>query len=163
MFRDLVGGQLSFMLVGSAPLSLENQKLIKSCLNIKILQVYGTTETCGTGCYMDAYDDYLGKVGPPNLGVQIKLIDWEEGGYKVTDKPYPRGELVIGNEAVSNGYYKLDEITKESFYTDRDSRRWFLTGDIGEVYPDGTFRIIDRKKYLVKLQTGEYVSLGKVW
>ena len=28
--------------------------------------------------------------------------------------------------------------------------------------PDGTFKIIDRKKDLVKLQMGEYVSLGKV-
>ena len=28
--------------------------------------------------------------------------------------------------------------------------------------PDGSFKIIDRKKDLVKLQMGEYVSLGKV-
>ena len=28
--------------------------------------------------------------------------------------------------------------------------------------PDGTIRIVDRKKDLVKLQGGEYVSLGKV-
>ena len=40
--------------------------------------------------------------------------------------------------------------------------RWFRTGDIGEVDEDGVFRIVDRKKDLVKLQGGEYVSYGKV-
>jgi long-subunit acyl-CoA synthetase (AMP-forming) len=38
----------------------------------------------------------------------------------------------------------------------------FRTGDIGHFCDDGTLRIIDRKKDLVKLQGGEYVSLGKV-
>ena len=41
-------------------------------------------------------------------------------------------------------------------------RRWFRTGDIGQVEETGSIRIIDRKKDLVKLQYGEYVSLGKV-
>ena len=36
------------------------------------------------------------------------------------------------------------------------------SGDIAELREDGTFRLIDRKKDLVKLQLGEYVSLGKV-
>ena len=31
-----------------------------------------------------------------------------------------------------------------------------------QVDPDGALRIVDRKKDLVKLQFGEYVSLGKV-
>ncbi len=32
----------------------------------------------------------------------------------------------------------------------------------GQIEADGTLKIIDRKKDLVKLQFGEYVSLGKV-
>lgn len=41
--------------------------------------------------------------------------------------------------------------------------RWFYTGDIGQFHGDGCIEIIDRKKDIVKLQAGEYVSLGKVW
>lgn len=40
--------------------------------------------------------------------------------------------------------------------------RWFYTGDIGQFHPDGCLEIIDRKKDIVKLQHGEYISLGKV-
>jgi hypothetical protein len=27
------------------------------------------------------------------LNVHIKLVNWEEGNYRVSDKPYPRGEV----------------------------------------------------------------------
>lgn len=68
---------------------------------------------------------------------------------------------MIGGEIVSAGYYKNEELTKEC-YSHKDNINWFYTGDIGEIRPNGSLRIIDRKKDLVKLQHGEYVSLGKV-
>ena len=45
---------------------------------------------------------------------------------------------------------------------DERGMRWFYTGDIGQFHPDGCLEIIDRKKDIVKLQHGEYISLGKV-
>jgi len=45
---------------------------------------------------------------------------------------------------------------------DEKGMRWFYTGDIGQFHPDGCLEIIDRKKDIVKLQHGEYISLGKV-
>jgi hypothetical protein len=39
---------------------------------------------------------------------------------------------------------------------------WFYTGDIGQFHEKGCIEIIDRKRDIVKLQHGEYVSLGKV-
>jgi len=89
------------------------------------------------------------------------LINWEEGGYTVHDEPRPRGEIIIGGDNVSVGYLKMPEATATEFY-EENGRRWFKTGDIGEVDEDGVFKIIDRKKDLVKLQMGEYLSLGKV-
>ena len=56
----------------------------------------------------------------------------------------------------------MPEKTEEEFTSYAHARRWFRTGDIGEFQRDGTLKIIDRKKDLVKLQAGEYVSLGKV-
>ena len=62
---------------------------------------------------------------------------------------------------VAAGYYNMPEKTREEFFTDQGTR-WFRTGDIGQMMPDGTIKIVDRKKDLVKMQGGEYVSLGKV-
>ncbi|KAL3205237.1 hypothetical protein MRX96_011137 [Rhipicephalus microplus] len=73
----------------------------------------------------------------------------------------PRGEIVVGGPCVTKGYYKNEELTKESF-REEGGVRWFYTGDIGEIFPDGTLKIVDRKKDLVKLQFGEYISLGRV-
>ena len=111
---------------------------------------------------MSCKENSVGRVGPPVQDVHIKLVNWEEGNYKVTDRPCPRGEVFIGGNNVAAGYYENEAKTKEEFFTDDEGRRWFKTGDIGQFEADGTLRIIDRKKDLVKLQFGEYVSLGKV-
>ena len=72
-----------------------------------------------------------------------------------------QGEIHIGGDNIATGYFDMPEKTAEEFY-EKDGKRWFKTGDIGQAMPDGSFKIIDRKKDLVKLQMGEYVSLGKV-
>merc|ERR1712013_374311 len=86
------------------------------------------------------------------MGVHIRLVDWEEGNYRVTDKPRPRGEVYIGGRNVAKEYYKMPEKTAEEFFDDDTGRRWFKTGDIGQVEEDGRLKIIDRKKDLVKLE-----------
>ena len=100
-----------------------------------------------------------GRAGAPLYDVDIKLVNWEEGGYRVTD-PNPRGEVHVGGDNVAVGYFKNDKETEANFY-EENGRRWFRTGDIGEFDKDGVLKIIDRKKDLVKLQHGEYVSYGK--
>ncbi len=91
---------------------------------------------------------------------EIRLVDWVEGGYRSTDTPYPRGEIYIGGDNVALGYYNMPDKTDEDFKV-INGVRYFATGDIGEMI-NGNLKIIDRKKDLVKLQGGEYVSLNKV-
>ncbi|KAL3282329.1 hypothetical protein HHI36_005516 [Cryptolaemus montrouzieri] len=152
---------MRIILTGSAPLSPETNEQINNCLCLKIIQGYGLTETCSSATVQDLDDLSFGRVGAPTTVCDIKLVNWEEGNYRVTDKPYPRGEIIIGGDNISAGYYNLPDKTEEDFF-ESDGRRWFKTGDICEVQEDGVVKIIDRKKDLVKLQAGEYVSLGKV-
>ncbi len=130
--------------------------------NFSSLQGYGSTETCGANMVMDLEDLSIGWTGAPLFGIKIRLVDWPEGGYTHADKPYPRGELHVGGQAVSPGYFEQEEQTKEAFYRDEKGVQWFRTGDIVEVNAAGLVHIIDRRKDLVKMQHGEYISLGKV-
>ena len=150
------------MVVGGAALSPDLHALIKAALDITLVQGYGATETFGAVLCMDDYDMSRGRCGPPLKDIQIRLEDWEDGGYRATDKPNPRGELVVGGHGVASGYFNNEILTREAFIADPTGIGWFRTGDIGEVFPDGTFKIIDRKKDLIKLANGEYFSLGKV-
>lgn len=159
--KDLIGGNVRIIAGGGAPLSPDTHDFIRMCLDVKMLQAYGMTETAASASIMALNDYSTGRVGAPLSNCYIRLVDWPEGNYHATDKPYPRGEIVIGGDCVTLGYFKNEALTKESF-TEEDGVRWFYTGDIGELHTNGTFKIIDRKKDLVKLQYGEYISLGKV-
>eukprot|EP00088_Acartia_fossae_P008574 TRINITY_DN14113_c1_g1_i4.p1 TRINITY_DN14113_c1_g1~~TRINITY_DN14113_c1_g1_i4.p1 ORF type:complete len:697 (+),score=216.34 TRINITY_DN14113_c1_g1_i4:275-2092(+) len=160
--KKLVGGRVRVMLSGGAPLAPDTHDYLKTVFGLPLLQGYGLTESCACATIMQLDENSTGRVGPPVQNTRVKLVNWEEGNYRVTDKPHPRGEVILGGNNVATGYYKLPDKTEEEFYTDENGLRWFKTGDIGEMYPDGTLMIIDRKKDLVKLQFGEYVSLGKV-
>lgn len=160
--KALLGGHVRMMLSGGAPLSPQTQRFMNICFCCPVGQGYGLTETCGAGTITEVSDYSTGRVGAPLICCEIKLRDWKEGGYTSMDKPNPRGEIIIGGPNVSMGYFRNDEKTAEDFIIDENGQRWFCTGDIGEFHSDGCLQIIDRKKDLVKLQAGEYVSLGKV-
>lgn len=168
--RANFGGRLRFILSGGAPLSPQTQLFINVVLGCPVLQGYGLTETAagGTVCHPD--DHVYGKVGGPLPSTELKLIDVPEMGYTHRDtdetgRPTPRGEIAIRGPAVSRGYFKMEDKTKSEFVSSpyNDSPyKWFMTGDIGQLLDDGSFKIIDRKKDLVKLMHGEYVALGNL-
>ncbi|XP_057175084.1 long-chain-fatty-acid--CoA ligase 4b [Triplophysa rosa] len=159
---SLLGGCVRLMLSGGAPLSASTQRFMNVCF-CPVAVGYGLTETCGAGT-ISAFSDYsTGRVGAPLACSEIRLRDWPEGGYASQDEPHPRGEILIGGPNVAVGYYGNEgEGENDNFWVDEAGQRWFCTGDVGEIHPDGCLQIVDRKKDLVKLQAGEYVSLGKV-
>ncbi|KAF8354661.1 acs-17 [Pristionchus pacificus] len=156
----MLGGKIRIILSGGAPLSAETQRFMNICFCCPVVQGYGLTETCGGGTIADGDDLSTGSVGPPLRCAEILLREWPEAGYSPHNE-VPQGEILIGGGQVALGYYKNEEKTKEDFVT-VNGKRYFATGDIGEFRPDGSLKIIDRKKDLLKLAHGEYISLGKV-
>ncbi|XP_066336452.1 long chain acyl-CoA synthetase 8-like [Miscanthus floridulus] len=160
--RAMLGGRVRFVLCGGAPLSSDTQRFMNICLGVPVGQGYGLTETCAGAAFTEWDDTSVGRVGPPLPCCYVKLVSWEEGGYRISDSPMPRGEVVVGGHSITKGYFNNEAKTNEVYKVDERGIRWFYTGDIGQFHPDGCLEIIDRKKDIVKLQHGEYVSLGKV-
>ena len=103
-FRRELGGRVKVIVTGGAPLSGECHDFIRICMGAPVLQGYGLTETTCCATVMDIEDlTSTNTCGAPVQGAQIKLINWEEGGYNVTDKPNPRGEIHIGGNFITDG------------------------------------------------------------
>jgi len=132
------------------------------------VQGYGLTETCA-GLTIGAFDDLRGGIaGVPIPSVEAKLISTPEINDK-KGKPYlntdtvdvagnpihGRGEVLVRGASVSLGYYRMPEKTKEVY----DEDGYFHTGDVGQFMEDGSLRIVDRVKNLVKLKGGEYIAV----
>lgn len=151
-----MGGKVRAMVSGGAALSQPVNEFIEICFGCRLLQGYGLTETCGPACVQEHTDLTLGSVGSPMPSIRIKLVDVPQMGYLHTSNP-PRGEIWFSGSNVSSGYYKNKEETEKAFVDG-----WFRTGDVGELAPNGTYRIIDRIKNLIKPPHGEYVALESI-
>lgn len=167
--RNLMGGRVELAFIGGAYISKSTEDFANVCFgNFK--QGYGLTETSSavlfnSGIVLFNPVPYLttGTAGSPMSHSEIRLIPWEEGGYNPNDPDRPAGEITISGGSVTLGYYKNEELTNAAYKTDPETgKRWFFTGDIGEVTKDMNIKIIDRKKDIIKLAHGEYVSMVRI-
>ncbi|OBF02982.1 oxidoreductase [Mycobacterium sp. ACS4054] len=145
----LLGGRFIFAMTGSAPTSPELRSWVESLLEMHLMDGYGSTEAG-----MVLFDGVIQR--PPV--VDYKLVDVPDLGYFSTDRPYPRGELLLRTENMFPGYYKRAETTANVF----DEDGYYRTGDVfAEIAPDKLV-YVDRRNNVLKLAQGEFVTLAKL-
>eukprot|EP00092_Neocalanus_flemingeri_P012319 GFUD01013279.1.p1 GENE.GFUD01013279.1~~GFUD01013279.1.p1 ORF type:complete len:666 (+),score=116.54 GFUD01013279.1:120-2117(+) len=149
--RKKVGGNVRLMIVGSAPLAGNVLTFMRAAMGCIILEGYGQTECVAPCTLTTPGDPQPDHVGPPLPCNNIKLEDVPDMEYLSS---HGQGEVCIMGANVFRGYYRDPERT--SYVLDADG--WLHTGDIGEWLPNGTLKIIDRKKQIFKLSNGEYVA-----
>lgn len=140
--QALLGGNVECIISGSAPIRPETLKLLRVCFATDVREGFGATENLATASINLAYDKELGSVGAIVPGLELRLQDQPELGYHATDKPRPRGEILLRGPSVFPGYFKDPEKTAETL----DADGWLHTGDVGAIDERGRLYIIDRIK-----------------
>jgi long-chain acyl-CoA synthetase len=146
------------MVSGASPIDPGLQQFLRVVFANNFAQGYGLTETYAVSLAQLEGDMSAGNCGAVALTTEVCLLDVPDMDYLSTDKPNPRGELLIRGPTVFTEYFKNEEETKKAFTEDG----WFRTGDIAEVDAMGRFRIIDRRKNVLKLAQGEYISPERI-
>ncbi|XP_023346235.1 long-chain-fatty-acid--CoA ligase 1 [Eurytemora carolleeae] len=153
--RKKLGGRIRLVIVGSAPLAGNVLTFMRAALGCLIVEGYGQTE-CVAPCTLTAPGDpQPDQVGPPLPCNNIKLVDVPDMEYF---SAHGQGEVCVLGSNVFQGYYRDPERT--CLVIDQDG--WLHTGDIGEWLPNGTLKLIDRKKHIFKVAQGEYVAPEKL-
>jgi len=109
-------------------------------IGLPMLQIYGQTEGCGptTATYGDHMR--IGTVGAALPGMTVRIADDDE--------------ILLSGGNVCLGY--LDDPTATAELIDSDG--WMHTGDTGAFDPDGSLRIIGRKKDLIITAGGQNIA-----
>jgi len=144
---------LKSIITSAAPISAELLKEASSVFGDVYIELFGTTETCLLGAFLQpeerALEGPLSKrltsVGKACLGYMIKVID--ENGNEV--KTGEIGELLISGDAVAAGYWNMPDAPDF-----KDG--WWHSGDLGMVDEDEYIHIVDRKKDMI-LSGGENI------
>jgi len=136
--RAKMGGHLRLFISGGAALSPRIANFLLAA-DITVLPGYGLSESSPVLTVNIEANIKPASVGPALPGVALKLAD--------------DGELLAKGDMVMQGYWQKKAETKEVL----DDDGWLHTGDIVEVDDDGYVFIVDRKKEIMVLSSGENV------
>lgn len=146
------------MISGSAQLDPDVQEFLRAAFGNNFNQGFGMTETYAVGTIQANGDFTTGNIGAPMPCMEVCLESVPEFNYSVDDKPNPRGEILLRGPALFSEYYKDEEETTKTLEKDG----WFHSGDIAEIDKMGRVKVIDRKKNVLKLAQGEYISPERI-
>jgi long-chain acyl-CoA synthetase len=138
--RGLLGlGEASSVSSAAAPLPPDVAAFFAG-LGLKILDVYGMTETTGAFTANTPTEFKLGTVGRPTVGMEVMIAE--------------DGEILARGPLTSPGYLNRPDQTAALIEADG----WLHTGDIGTIDADGFVSVTDRKKELIITAGGENIA-----
>ena len=140
-WREALGGNFKIIVSGGAAIQPRIIRTFRAA-GLPIYEGYGLTETSPVVACTSIVKNgiKIGTVGPPLVGVSVKISD--------------DGEILAKGPNIMLGYYRDPELTAQVI--DKDG--WFHTGDVGVIEPEGQLRITGRKKEIFKTSLGKYIA-----
>jgi long-chain acyl-CoA synthetase len=127
---------LELCVSGGAAMPVEVLLAFERRFRCTVLEGYGLSETSPVVSFNRRDRERKpGSIGLPIRGVEMKLIDPEDGV----------GEIAIRGHNVMKGYWNNPEATASAI----DADGFFHTGDLARVDEDGYYFIVDRKKEMI--------------
>lgn len=126
---------------GGSPVPQPVIQRFEELSGVKVAQVYGATETCG----QNVMEPTAGLRKPGSTGVPVgssRIVIVDDLGRTLA--PGEIGEVIIGGDCVSKGYFGDPEATAEAF-----TPLGWKSGDLGYLDNDGFLFIVDRKKDVI--------------
>ena len=109
---------------------------------LRLVQVYGSTETCPIAAYVRAENAVrkAGAAGLPALHCEVRVVDGEDKDVA----PGQDGEIIVRGPNVSRGYWQAPETTAEAF-----RGGWYHSNDIGHFDDEGYLYVVSRKTDMI--------------
>ena len=133
---------LEYCLSGGAPLPLEVKRRFEALCGCSVVEGYGLSETSPVACCNLPEIEREGSIGLPLPATEISIRSLDDPNVEVA--PGETGELCIAGPQVMTGYWQKPEETEGSFVG-----RFFRSGDVGYMDPDGFIYIVDRIKDMI--------------
>ena len=128
------------------------EKGSKLAPNAKLIEGYGITECSPIVSFNPLNAPKRGTIGKPLGGVELRVVDLE------TNRPVPAGQmgmLQVAGPSVFPGYVGYDG---PSPFEEHDGKRYYITGDLVVLDPEGYIVFQGRLKRFLKAG-GEMISL----
>ena len=131
---------LNYIQLGSAPLlEEEKQELIKLLPNVRLYNMYGSTESgCSTIFEFSKYQGKKGCIGHPTANTRIFFVD-ESGNQKESNCKENAGRMVFCGKMNMSGYYNAPGLTEQVLKNGA-----IYSNDIGYMGADGFVYFIGR-------------------
>ena len=162
MIIDLLGSprldqydlsSLQYVGGGGAAMPQAVAQRLEQQFGLRYIEGYGLTETAAPSHTNPPDAPKRQCLGIPFIGTDARVVDPDTLREL---EPGQTGEIVVHGPQVFKGYWRRPADTEAAFF-DLDGKRFFRTGDLGHIDPDGYFFLTDRLKRMIN------ASGFKVW